>query len=70
MKKLLAILALLGVAGLCTPAMAQNKADKAAPAATAPAGETIGIASGHVGMIVGSTRTQLHETLRLNLPGS
>jgi Amt family ammonium transporter len=37
MKKLLAILALLGVAGLCTPAMAQDKADKAAPAATAPA---------------------------------
>jgi len=38
MKKLLAILALLGVAGLCSPAFAQDKADaKAAPAATAPA---------------------------------
>ena len=37
--------------------------DRIAPAATAPAGETVGIASGHVGMIVGSARTRLHETL-------
>lgn len=37
--------------------------DRIAPAATAPAGETVGIASGHVGMIVGSARTKLHEAL-------
>ena len=37
--------------------------DRIAPAATAPAGETIGIASGHVGMIVGSARKRLHEVL-------
>src|SRR5206468_2582644 len=44
--------------------------DRIAPAATVAAGETIGIPSGHVGMIVGSARRQLHEALRLNLPGS
>jgi polyhydroxyalkanoate synthase len=38
--------------------------DRIAPAATAPAGEKIGIASGHVGMIVGSARGQLHEALK------
>jgi polyhydroxyalkanoate synthase len=38
--------------------------DHIAPAATAAAGNRIGIASGHVGMIVGSARTQLHEALR------
>ena len=38
--------------------------DRIAPAATAPAGERIGIASGHVGMIVGAARTRLHEALR------
>ena len=38
--------------------------DRIAPAATAAAGETIGIASGHVGMIVGSARAQLHEELQ------
>ena len=38
--------------------------DRIAPAATAPAGETIGIPSGHVGMIVGSARTKLHEVLK------
>jgi polyhydroxyalkanoate synthase len=38
--------------------------DLIAPAATAPAGETVEIASGHVGMIVGSARNQLHEALR------
>jgi polyhydroxyalkanoate synthase len=38
--------------------------DLIAPAATAPAGERVGIASGHVGMIVGSARSRLHEPLR------
>lgn len=38
--------------------------DRIAPAATAPAGHRIGIASGHVGMIVGSARKQLHKELR------
>ena len=37
--------------------------DRIAPAATAPAGETVGIPSGHVGMIVGSARTSLHHEL-------
>jgi polyhydroxyalkanoate synthase len=37
--------------------------DRIAPASTAPAGETIGISSGHVGMIVGSARLRLHEAL-------
>ena len=37
--------------------------DRIAPASTAPAGETIGIASGHVGMIVGSARARLHQEL-------
>jgi len=38
--------------------------DRIAPAATAPAGDRIAIPSGHVGMIVGSARARLHETLR------
>ena len=38
--------------------------DRIAPAATAPAGRRIDIASGHVGMIVGSARERLHEALR------
>jgi polyhydroxyalkanoate synthase subunit PhaC len=38
--------------------------DRIAPASTAPAGETIGIDTGHVGMIVGSARAQLHEALK------
>jgi len=38
--------------------------DRIAPAATAPAGKRIGIASGHVGMIVGSARAQLHRALQ------
>ena len=38
--------------------------DRIAPASTAPAGETMGIASGHVGMVVGSARANLHEALR------
>jgi polyhydroxyalkanoate synthase subunit PhaC len=37
--------------------------DRIAPSATAPAGERIGIASGHVGMIVGSARKQLHKAI-------
>ena len=37
--------------------------DRIAPAATAPAGERVAIASGHVGMIVGSAREQLHAAL-------
>jgi polyhydroxyalkanoate synthase len=37
--------------------------DRIAPAATAPAGETVAIASGHVGIIVGSARTRLHAEL-------
>ncbi len=38
--------------------------DRIAPAATAPAGESVAIPSGHVGMIVGSARTRLHEALK------
>jgi polyhydroxyalkanoate synthase len=37
--------------------------DRIAPAATAPSGMTAGIASGHVGMIVGSARQRLHAEL-------
>jgi len=38
--------------------------DRIAPAATAPAGECVPIAAGHVGMIVGRSREQLHAGLR------
>ena len=38
--------------------------DRIAPSATAPAGDSVAIQSGHVGMIVGSARAQLHDTLR------
>ena len=38
--------------------------DRIAPAATAAKGKSITIASGHVGMIVGSARTALHEALQ------
>lgn len=38
-------------------------ADRIAPSATAAAGETVEINSGHVGMIVGSARAALHEAL-------
>lgn len=41
--------------------------DQIAPAATAPAGESIAISAGHVGMIVGSARAPLHEALRVFL---
>jgi polyhydroxyalkanoate synthase len=37
--------------------------DRIAPAATAPTGERVDIASGHVGMIVGSARAALHRAL-------
>ena len=37
--------------------------DRIAPATTAAAGDRVAIASGHVGMVVGSARKQLHETL-------
>ena len=43
--------------------------DRIAPAATAPAGETVRIPAGHVGMVVGSARRQLHEELRRFLGG-
>ena len=38
--------------------------DLIAPATTAPAGQSVGIDSGHVGMIVGSARRELHGALR------
>jgi polyhydroxyalkanoate synthase len=38
--------------------------DRIAPAATAPAGDSVPVASGHVGMIVGRAREQLHAGLR------
>ena len=38
-------------------------ADRIAPAGTAAAGNAVRISSGHVGMIVGSARAQLHEAL-------
>jgi polyhydroxyalkanoate synthase len=37
--------------------------DRITPEATAPEGETVQIRAGHVGMIVGSVRDQLHRTL-------
>ncbi len=37
--------------------------DRIAPAATAPPGPRLQIPSGHVGMIVGSARTQLHSAI-------
>jgi len=38
--------------------------DRIAPASTAPDGQTIGIPSGHVGMIVGKAREKLHAELK------
>ena len=38
--------------------------DRITPAATAPGGDTVEIASGHVGMIVGSARDKLHAGLK------
>jgi polyhydroxyalkanoate synthase len=37
--------------------------DRIAPAETVPAGDTVSIPSGHVGMVVGSARARLHEAL-------
>jgi polyhydroxyalkanoate synthase len=37
--------------------------DRIAPPETAPAGPNVSLPSGHVGMIVGSARKTLHETL-------
>ncbi|HEX2803800.1 MAG TPA: alpha/beta hydrolase [Sphingomicrobium sp.] len=37
--------------------------DRITPTPAAPAGETVRIDSGHVGMVVGSARTRLHESL-------
>ncbi|MGI8704470.1 MAG: alpha/beta hydrolase [Sphingomicrobium sp.] len=37
--------------------------DRITPAATAPAGKTVHIPAGHVGMVVGSSRSKLHEEL-------
>jgi polyhydroxyalkanoate synthase len=41
--------------------------DRIAPAITAARGKRIGIDAGHVGMIVGSARTQLHRALKEDL---
>ncbi|MFL6829392.1 MAG: alpha/beta hydrolase, partial [Sphingomicrobium sp.] len=50
--------------GLAVPALHLTADhDRIAPAATVPAGPRIGIASGHVGMIVGSARERLHREL-------
>lgn len=38
--------------------------DRITPAATAPAGDSVEIASGHVGMIVGTSRAKLHAGLK------
>jgi polyhydroxyalkanoate synthase len=38
--------------------------DRIVPPATAPDGDQLVIASGHVGMVVGRARTQLHDALR------
>ena len=38
--------------------------DRIAPAATAPDGDKVHIEAGHVGMVVGSARTRLHDALR------
>jgi len=38
--------------------------DRIAPADTAPAGNSIAIPAGHVGMIVGSARARLHDALK------
>ena len=54
----------IGSESLSVPALHLTaEHDRIAPAATAPAGEKVAIPSGHVGMIVGSARAQLHEAL-------
>jgi polyhydroxyalkanoate synthase subunit PhaC len=42
--------------------------DRITPALAAPAGRTVGIDAGHVGMVVGSARVDVHETLAEFLP--
>ena len=37
--------------------------DRITPAQSAPHGEVVEIAAGHVGMVVGSSRSRLHEAL-------
>jgi polyhydroxyalkanoate synthase len=44
--------------------------DRIAPAATAPPGPGLDLAAGHVGMVVGSARTRLHEALAAFLSGA
>ena len=44
-----------------------SETDRIAPGATAPAGDRRAIPAGHVGMVVGSARSALHEELRLFL---
>jgi polyhydroxyalkanoate synthase len=44
--------------------------DRIAPAATAPAGKIVEIPSGHVGMIVGSARRELHDAVARFLDSS
>ena len=54
--------------GLSAPALHFTaEHDHIAPAVTAPSGAQVGIPSGHVGMIVGSARHQLHDALRVFL---
>jgi polyhydroxyalkanoate synthase len=38
--------------------------DRIAPPSTAPAGPSVTIEAGHVGMVVGSARCELHQALR------
>jgi polyhydroxyalkanoate synthase len=55
----------IGSDSLAVPALHLTaEHDRIAPAATAPAGERIAIPSGHVGMIVGSSRSRLYTALR------
>lgn len=50
--------------GLDCPALHVTAAnDRIAPSATAPAGPSVPIEAGHVGMVVGSARRQLHAAL-------
>lgn len=44
--------------------------DRITPAATAPPRDSVRIAAGHVGVVVGSARTQLHEELRSFFAGA
>ena len=44
--------------------------DRITPAATAPAGDAVQLRTGHVGMVAGSARTELHQTLARFLSGA